>query len=104
MCAGNNKSTDIIPKGPYCYTPIEAPHAGNGWKFKIKPCPYWQRYNQQLHGDLPEEFQGAEQFQGAFCSFLEIGDWSENGTMLLWDQVKECGINDDYDSDELEFV
>jgi len=28
-----------------------------------------------------------------------MGDWEENGTMLLFDQVKECGINneDDYE-------
>ena len=33
--------------------------------------------------------------------YLKKGDWEENGTCFLWDQVKECGIND-YTDEELE--
>lgn len=30
-----------------------------------------------------------------YCHLIHCGDWfEENSTMLLWDQVKECGIND----------
>jgi hypothetical protein len=33
---------------------------------------------------------------------MKTGDWidlKKGGTMLLWDQVKECGINDDEEID-----
>lgn len=29
-----------------------------------------------------------------YCKYLKLGDWYENGTMLLWDEVKECGVSD----------
>ena len=63
----------LIPEGPYCYGP-------NG------VCPFWSRWEDQY----PHQSNG-------YCSLLERGDWmdSENGgTSLLWDQCKECGIND----------
>ena len=91
---------DLIPKGMYCYTPLEAPCAENGWVFKVKPCPYWQRYNKELHGELPDEYKPYEAtFNGAFCTFLRTGDWLPDGTSLLWDQVKECGENNDWEDD-----
>ncbi|EQC1535639.1 hypothetical protein ACY1J9_001470 [Clostridium botulinum] len=31
-----------------------------------------------------------------YCKYLNCGDWQENGTLLLFDMVKECGIGDDY--------
>jgi len=66
-----------IPIGPYCYN--------------NKICPYWYRAE-----------DGVDQAYG-YCSYLHKGDWMKDGTMLLWDQVKECGVNDDNeDSDELE--
>lgn len=27
-------------------------------------------------------------------ALIPKGDWQEDGTMLLWDQCKECGINE----------
>lgn len=27
-----------------------------------------------------------------YCSYLGTGDWHEDGTMLLWDMCKECGV------------
>jgi hypothetical protein len=34
-----------------------------------------------------------------------VGDNDENGTLLLWDQVKECGVNDEFfDEDDWEEV
>ena len=28
--------------------------------------------------------------------YLKSGDWEEDGTSLLWDFVKECGLKEDY--------
>jgi len=66
----------LVPKGCYCYDE-------NG------VCTFWW---------CMSEF--GEQAQG-YCSLLERGDFmqSENGgTSLLWDQCKECGLNDDDES------
>lgn len=83
----------VIPPGPYCYTfngvnrvlPDGRPAMG------VTHCPYWMK----LPGK-PEQGDG-------YCAFLGIGDWDEvepdgkviRGTFLLWDSVKECGVNDD---------
>lgn len=78
------KAETLIPSGPYCYTPVEGPCAENGWVFRIKLCPFWQYREDiaELHG---------EQTAG-YCSYLRKGDWAEDGTFLLWDQCKECGV------------
>jgi hypothetical protein len=60
-----------IPQGLYCYDE-------NG------RCPWWSvnlRYPKQNNG---------------YCSYLEKGDWMDNFG-LLWDQVKECGVNEDWE-------
>lgn len=94
---------DLIPKGPYCYTPVQAPCEENGWVFRVKSCPHWQRYDKTVHGELPDEYKPYEDgFQGAYCTFLKTGDWLPDGTMLLWDQVKECGENYDWDDEPWE--
>ena len=59
-----------IPKGGYCYD-------------KKGICPYWT-----LDPNHPEQDNG-------YCSFLKKGDWQTGG--YLWDQIKECEINDDED-------
>ncbi len=64
--------TSVIPEGLYCYTYI-----GN----KLEVCPYWE-----MRTDKPYQANG-------YCQFLAQGDWMEDGTDLLWDQCKECGIN-----------
>jgi hypothetical protein len=66
------KDTSVIPAGVYCYD-----ESGR--------CPYWR-----LNTGRPEQMNG-------YCEYLELGDWMEGGTMLLWDQCKECGINNDDD-------
>ena len=97
--------SSIIPKGPYCYSPIRTLEAQEDWEkrgiFRINICPYWERYDASVHGLLPAdlaEFQS--NYSGAYCKFLKAGDWEPDGTMLLWDQVKECGINDDWEDEE----
>jgi hypothetical protein len=72
--------TDVIPEGDYCY--------GGSRRDK---CPYWYSNEKQ-----PYQLNGG-------CKYLNAGDWvdmDDGGTFLLWDQVKECGINAEY-SDEL---
>jgi len=80
-----------IPKGYYCYD-------------KNGICPYWS-----IREDQPYQFNG-------YCSFLKIGDWENKlddifinsktneevkgkdlpfAVSLLWDQVKECNINEE---------
>lgn len=99
------KDKSKIPEGPYCYTYEEE-------KFKI--CPYW------------DTVEGAPEQANGYCHFLEksdidigretkedpevvitqgedvidkneVPDFIFNG--LLWDHVKECGINDDFDEE-----
>lgn len=65
----------FIPKGLYCYS--EGRNKGR--------CPFWQRRD----GKLPQE--------DGYCHFLGAGDWNDTDSLsLLWDQVKECGIHDDW--------
>jgi len=62
---------DKIPKGIYCYDE-------NG------QCPYWQKLE---NANEPE----------AYCHYLEMSDGDiENRRLssLLWDQCKECGVNE----------
>lgn len=69
MAAMFDKSHDVIPVGPYC-------HGANG------TCPYWGM-------DETQESQN-----NGYCALLKQGDWQHDGIGLLWDQCKECGIND----------
>ena len=64
------KDESIIPKGIYCHDA------------DMKPCPYWSL-------DKAHEYQN-----NGYCSFLEDGDWTDSGIWLLWEQIKECGINE----------
>lgn len=71
-----NVAKKLIPKGCYCYD-------SNGI------CPFWDKF---------ENFDNQE---SGYCHYLEAGDFmsrEKGGTFLLWDQCKECGINDDDDS------
>lgn len=64
----------LIPKGCYCYD--------NDGR-----CPFLtidEKYPEQLNG---------------YCTLLEKGDWmGEDGTSELWDECKNCDINDDDES------
>ena len=72
-----SKEIEKIPVGPYCYSIKKI----KGDKIKICACPYWE-----LRKDKPTQDNG-------YCHYLERGDWEDAGTSLLWDMVKECGIN-----------
>lgn len=67
----------VIPPGPYCYV---WPDEG------FRCCPFWDKRPE--HGTQND----------GYCHLLEIGDWMI-GFGLLWDQVKECGINDRREDD-----
>ncbi len=95
------KDRKVIPKGLYCYTMSDT---GDN------VCPYWK--SDKRH----------HKYENGYCSYLEKGDWDLNkepgiewmefrgkrvnynppkspaelGLMdsLLWDQCKECGINE----------
>ena len=61
--------TDCVPEGPYCYR-------------NDKKCPYLyfsQNYDKQICG---------------YCAFLNKSGWQDNGTFLLWDECKECNLNE----------
>lgn len=60
---------DLVPKDTdYCYAD--------------DCCVFWDRAD-----DLPEHSSG-------YCSLLRKRDWEHPGGGLLWDQCKECGINE----------
>ena len=65
------KDIKLIPKGVYCYTQKND---------KLYVCPYWSINKRRPYQD------------NGYCSFLKQGDWMV-GFGLLWDQIKECGIN-----------
>jgi len=59
------------------------PLSEEGTKLLTLCCPYWSRSE-----DHPEQDNG-------YCAYIEEGDWEGERTGLLWDQVKECGENQD---------
>jgi hypothetical protein len=63
----------MIPKGPYCY-------GSNGIL-----CPFWRKIDNK-----PDQLNG-------YCTLLKVGDWMPDASGELWDQVKECGINEGWD-------
>lgn len=90
------KDTSVIPNGAYCYRHTDrkvecAEMFIDGQWQPVKPykipeiqmCPYWSS-----RADKPDQNNG-------FCAYLGFGDWEEEGMTLLWDQVKECGVNED---------
>ncbi|MBM3271212.1 MAG: hypothetical protein FJZ01_26565 [Candidatus Sericytochromatia bacterium] len=69
------RDTSVIPTGDYCY---ELTSRGK------LVCPYWQPYFY-----LPPHANG-------YCWFMGKGDLemqAEGRYSLLWDEIKECGVN-----------
>tara|TARA_R110000851_G_scaffold60415_6_gene139477 strand:+ start:3256 stop:3576 length:321 start_codon:yes stop_codon:yes gene_type:complete len=79
-----NKDEALIPNNrSYCYQSCTR-SKDNPSVFPITElCPYWR-----VASDKPETLRG-------YCLFLKKGDWEEDGTMALFDQLKNCGINDE---------
>lgn len=80
----------VIPKGSYCYNIVgfEPGDEGQPPRIKTQTCPYWA-----TRQDAPEQAY-------SYCAKLKSGDWEEDGPFLLWDQVKECGVNHLDDDEE----
>lgn len=67
----------VIPKGAYCYERVDT---GDG-VYYYRHCPYWT-----IDKSKPYQANG-------HCLLLDLKDWEADGVSLIWDQVKECGIN-----------
>ncbi len=83
------KNKTLIPCGSYCYCYLDdlIPN-----KYKLitkkrwKACPY-----------LRNKINAPDQNYG-YCIYLDLGDFDDTPYIsLLWDQCKECGINNDLD-------
>jgi hypothetical protein len=79
------KDHSVIPTGCYCYTPLDASSLPVDGSMTVKTCPFW--------ASSPDH----EKQMSGYCALMRAGDWEDDGTMLLWDMVKECGIKDDID-------
>jgi len=73
----------MIPHGCYCYQVVELIDKKNSSKgLRVLNCPFWE-----LKKSQPEQENG-------YCKLLDVGDWEEDvGCGMLWDGIKECGIN-----------
>jgi hypothetical protein len=94
------EAREVVPHGMYCYQWLTKPElvVVDGVpriKGESRMCPYWK-----LHG-------GKRSQENGYCRLMKVGDWTppgKGGTFLLWDQVKECGVNDACDEDDHAFV
>ena len=79
------KDEKLIPPGSYCYIILDIISKGANYPPVLKTlrCPYLS-----INKDHPEQENG-------YCAFLEQGDWDDGHGGLLWDGVKECGINEE---------
>lgn len=76
---GVKRSAKEIPKGVYCYTPDVEKNRNkdkNDYSYYIKPCKY---------------YRGLKDFNAGCAYVAYVGD-----DMLLGDQCKICGENDDW--------
>lgn len=76
------EAESLVPHGDYCYTWEGVPSVENNFRGKIKKCPFWDSF----YPKMPDQSYG-------FCHLMKIGDFTKDGTHLLWDQVKCCGVN-----------
>ena len=81
------KLESLIPENPsYCYKSIKQDKDNPGIFPIAELCPYWR-----VASDQPETLSG-------YCLFLEQGDWEEDGTIALFDQLKCCGVNNKWEN------
>jgi len=71
---------NLIPEGYYCYTNLGYSREMPPLMY-TEPCPFWKRLKDRLNQEY------------GYCLYLQKGDFGEKFT-LLWDQCKECGVND----------
>lgn len=75
---------NLIPLGPYCYSF----KSENGI---FKTCKFWSC-------EIAIDKNTGKEYKCGYCSFLGKNDIDLNDG-LLWDQVKECGINLDIEGE-----
>jgi hypothetical protein len=75
----------LIPSGSYCYKFNGKNTVGEDGlpQFGVDRCPFWDMKPEQ-----PEQMNG-------YCHYMKQGDFEAEHLSLLWDGVKECGINDE---------
>ena len=74
-----------IPNGHYCYIIEEDTKFDDQDRIPIRLCPYWK----SIKG-------------GARCEYLGVDSKREDLYSLIWDQVKECGVNKNYIESDIE--
>ena len=82
----------LIPKHTiYCYTLKKGKRNKKSWinGYKIKPCPYFKVLKEK------DKYGNAV----SYCKLLKMRSEYQDCNNLLWDMVKECGINDDIKDD-----
>ena len=85
-----NKIRDIIakiriPKDTcYCYKPKRFVPSHHPEYYLIKPCPYWKK------------LKGKDSYGNAicYCKYLKQKSEQYDPCNLIWDMLKECGVND----------
>jgi hypothetical protein len=76
------KAESLIPVGDYCYQfEGETYYVDGVPHLPIKSCPFYD-----LLADREAQANG-------YCRYLNKGDLELGVFSLLWDAVKECGIN-----------
>lgn len=91
-----DEAAKVVPNGMYCYEWLTEPKlvivdGVPRIRGESRMCPYWK-----LHG-------GKRPQENGYCRLLKVGDWTppeKGGTFLLWDQVKECGVNHGHDEED----
>ena len=78
-CFGTGWNLLVIPYGASCYDLKEDRTEKD--PIRTETCPYWDRC---------EEIEG----ENGYCHLLKLGDWEEEEDTLLYNQVKECELND----------
>lgn len=108
------KDTSVIPEGVYCYVPDLEKNANkdkDDLTFYIKHCPYISTiedegvilpYCKFLELGGINNSTSEEGFDKLEAKYGEDGIWEKYPLDLLWDSVKQCGENSDYDDFDIE--
>ena len=82
---GRGRVAPSIPKGPYCYD-------------ETGLCPHWSRKEDE-NGQVLPHCGRLNLFSNPYNLLGYDKDEPDPRDNLIWDQCKECGINDNWDED-----